>query len=51
MLKSYKVVVLGDGGVGKTALTIQVRFHTYTHRLLNSAGMGLHFNRHDLDHT
>jgi len=24
MLKSYKIVVLGDGGVGKTALTIQL---------------------------
>lgn len=24
MLKSYKVVILGDGGVGKTALTIQL---------------------------
>jgi GTPase SAR1 family protein len=23
----YKLVVLGDGGVGKTALTIQVGFH------------------------
>jgi hypothetical protein len=24
-MKLYKLVVLGDGGVGKTALTIQVR--------------------------
>ena len=24
----YKLVVLGDGGVGKTALTIQVSLHS-----------------------
>lgn len=27
----YKLVVLGDGGVGKTALTIQVQPHTHTY--------------------
>ena len=26
----YKLVVLGDGGVGKTALTIQVSFRSST---------------------
>ena len=26
----YKLVVLGYGGVGKTALTIQVRFRPFT---------------------
>lgn len=24
---TFKITVLGDGGVGKTALTVQVRFH------------------------
>lgn len=28
-MKLYKLVVLGDGGVGKTALTIQVRLSTH----------------------
>lgn len=32
----YKLVVLGDGGVGKTALTIQVRRENQDHS--NSTG-------------
>ncbi len=27
----YKLVVLGDAGVGKTALTLQVQFFLYLH--------------------
>lgn len=32
-MKMYKLVVLGDGGVGKTALTIQVCYYLlfYSH--------------------
>jgi GTPase SAR1 family protein len=30
----YKLVVLGDGGVGKTALTIQVRRETVFHKAI-----------------
>jgi GTPase SAR1 family protein len=31
----HKLVVLGDGGVGKTALTIQVRKFPSTHDVAN----------------
>ena len=33
MMTLYKLVVLGDGGVGKTALTIQVSFWVGRFRL------------------
>jgi GTPase SAR1 family protein len=36
----YKLVVLGDGGVGKTALTIQVRTSTPAGRRRNEATFG-----------
>jgi GTPase SAR1 family protein len=43
----YNLVVLGDGGVGKTALTIQVRHHLYflMYYLTLAAAMSQSFRR------
>ena len=47
----FKITVLGDGGVGKTALTVQVRLVFFPTIFTRSTGFDIELIRHAVYHV